>query len=117
MHIKPMGRTLTCTLFAVLLCLWAVQGHTSEAYCQKKAESLGWAVGCGCLKHDLSRVQENILLLLPECSEFRLANSVANGLEESANHDEYHFLCMIACRSTDWRGINDLVGGEDGRPI
>jgi len=107
-------------LITCLLCLATAQGHTTESNCQKKAESLGWAVGCGCLKYDLSMVQANISLLLPECSQEdtnRLANSVENGLEESENHDEYDFLCLISCRSTYWNDINALVGQSDGSPI
>ena len=108
---------LTSALVAVVISLSAVPAHATEEHCQKKAESLGWAIGCGCLKHDLSRVQEKISLLLPECSQFRLANSVTDGLEESVKHDEYDFLCMISCGSTDWKGINELVGQKYGRPI
>lgn len=108
---------LTCAFVSGLVWLWAVPGYATEAYCQRKAESLGWAVGCGCLKYDLSRVQESLSLLLPECSQFRLASSVADGLEDSVNHDEYNLLCMLYCRSTDWRDINELVGRKNGRPI
>jgi hypothetical protein len=123
MHMRPVRRRgqlstrLTSALVAILLCQWVVQGHASESYCQKKAESLGWAVGCGCLKYDLSRVQENISRLLPECSQFRLASSLAVGLDESVHHDEHDFLCMLSCHSTDWREINQLIGRKYGHPI
>jgi len=123
MCIRPSRRSgwlsagLTWALVFGLICLWAVPGYATEAYCQRKAESLGWALGCGCLKQDLSRVQENLSVLLPECSQFRLTGSVADGLEKSADHDEYDFLCMLSCHATDWSGVNKLIGQEVGSPI
>jgi len=108
---------LAGAILSGLLCLNAARGHATEAYCEKKAESLGWAIGCGCLKHELARVQENIFMLLPECSKFRLERSVANGLKDSAGHDEYDFLCMMSCNSTDWGIVNKVIGQKVGSPI
>ena len=94
---------LELALVAVLLSLWAVRTHATDASCQKKAESLGWAISCGCLKHDLSIVQDNLSLLLPNCQSEdseTLAKDVANGLKKAADHlGEYNFLCMLLCNS------------------
>jgi hypothetical protein len=116
-----MARSLGASVFMGLICLWAVQGRATETVCQKRAESLGWAIGCGCLKHDLATIQQSLPILLPACrleDGDTLVNSVKNGLEESVDHDEYDLICMISCKTTNWHSINELlVPNEDGDSI
>lgn len=84
------------------------------------AGSLGWAIGCGCLKHDLAADPESLLILLPGCRAVdieTLANDVANGKKRSIDHEEYNFLCMIICNSTDWGSVNEVVGRNYESPI
>jgi hypothetical protein len=108
-------------VFIGLVCLWAFQGHATETVCLKRAESLGWAIGCGCLKHDLATIQQKLPVLLPACrseNSKTLANSVANGLQESVDHDEYNLVCLISCKTTNWHRINQLLGrSEDGNSL
>lgn len=126
MRMKPKGRShslftgFTCALAFGLFGLWGVQGHATEALCQKKAESLGWTVGCGCLKYDLSTIQDSLALLLPDCrleDSEALAKDVANGQKESVDNDEYNFLCLLSCNSTNWTSVNKLIGRSAGKGI
>jgi hypothetical protein len=106
---------IACVVITCFVYLWTTNAHATEAVCQKKAESLGWAVGCGCLKHDLSIVQDSLSLLLPDCRSEDpepLAQGVENGHKEAVDHDEYTFLCMLSCKSTNWDGVNKRIGGR-----
>jgi hypothetical protein len=110
------GSLVASTVITCFVCLWATGTHATETVCQKKAESLGWAISCGCLKHDLSIVQDNLSLLLPNCQSEdseTLAKDVANGQKKAADHQgEYNFLCMLSCKSANWNIVNKRIGGR-----
>lgn len=104
-----------------LICLSAFEVQAMDTVCQKKAETLGWAICCGCLKHDLESVQRTLHLLLPECTPDQvgdMASHVSDGAEDCANHDEHHFICAMTCKAMDWYSINEHIKhNNDEEPI
>ncbi|MEM7225880.1 MAG: hypothetical protein AAF495_23080 [Pseudomonadota bacterium] len=95
-----------------VICFLPLRGYAGETVCQKKAESLGWAIGCGCLKHDVTTVEQSLPALLPACrseGSETLANSLVNGLQESADHDEHNLVCLVTCKTTNWHSVSQLI--------
>lgn len=109
---------LSLVLFAASLwCMAAASAATANTSCEHRASTLGWASGCGCLKHDPTQIVRALPYVLPGCGREQheaMARQLVDGFLESDVHDERKWLCAVTCGSMDWPSINDTVDRHDG---
>lgn len=109
---------LSFTLLAMSIwCVSAASADPAQTTCERRARTLGWAHGCGCLKHKLPQVERTFRYVLPGCGSGQheaMARQLLEGYLESGIHDEKVWLCVVTCRSMDWPSIDNTIERHDG---
>ena len=105
-----MLRFIFCTGFIIFL---ASQAHAeSELYANKQAETLGFAIECGCLKYDEETVVRSLRYLFPAVrgqDRQTLADSVRKGRRKAIGHEEIFPACLMICNGMDWGPIHRTI--------
>lgn len=105
-----MLRSIFC---AGLILFLGSQAHAeSDLYAKKKAETLGFAIECGCLKYDEETVGRSLRYLFPVVSgqvRQTLADSVRKGRRKAIGHEEIFPACLMICNGMDWGPIYGTI--------
>ncbi len=89
------------------------QAHAeSGLYTKKKAETLGFAIECGCLKYNEEAVVRSLRNLFPAVrgqDRQTLADGVRKGRRKAIGHDEIFPACLMICNGMDWGPIHRTI--------
>lgn len=101
-------------IFGVGLVLSFVsQAHAeNDLYATKRAETLGFAIECGCLKYDEDSVVRSLRNLFPAVrgqDRQTLADSVRKGRRKAIGHEEIFPACLMICNGMDWGPIHRSI--------
>jgi hypothetical protein len=98
---------------AGLILFLASQAHAeSEFYASKQAETLGFAIECGCLKYDEETVVRSLRYLFPAVrgqDRQTLVDSVRKGRRKAIGHEEIFPACLMICNAIDWGPIHRTI--------
>lgn len=105
-----MLKIICCAGFALCLASQAQAG--SDLYAKKKAETLGFAIECGCLKYDEATVVRSLPYLFPgvrQKDSQSLAESIQEGRRRAIDHDEMFLACYVVCNGMNWDSIHKSI--------
>lgn len=102
--------------FLVAVCALTLAVPTAQASesldDRKKAETLGFAIECGCLQRSQQSVISALDRLFPHLkvrSRLALAKCIDRGRRKAENFDDRSLACLVVCRSVNWNVIHKII--------
>jgi hypothetical protein len=112
MHNSAKRFLFSVIVWALLVAGFGWQAQAQSSSNKETAEAIGWAIGCGCLKHDKETVVRYLEIFFPDLSSQQaasLAGRVSIGVKESKVYDNSDQICSNICTRVDWDEINSHI--------